>query len=194
MRALPDQVRAFVALRMNPATEAAVMRFVEELHERDDGVAWVRNANLHLTLRFLGGAAPAAMLAALDRALRQIGAATPALLIRVCGAGAFPNLDRPRVLWIGLRGELLTELAERVEAAARECGFAPELRPFTAHLTIGRVRHLRGWARLRERLAQRANQESGESLVESMLLYQSVPGPGGAAYEVIARYPFHSHA
>jgi len=194
MRALPDRLRAFVALRMNAATEAAIASLLRELQEFGGGVTWVRSANLHLTLRFLGGAVPAAMLAPLDRALIQIGATTPAFQVRACGTGAFPNLDRPRVVWIGLNGDPLMALAARVEAAARECGFAPEPRPYAAHLTIGRVRHLRGWAPIRELLAERANQEFGQSLVDSMILYQSVLGPGGSAYEEIARYPFQPPA
>ena len=121
MRALPDRVRAFVAIRMNAATAAAITSFVEELRERGAGVAWVRSANLHLTLRFLGGAVPAAMLAPLDHALSQIGARTTTFQVRACGTGAFPNLERPRVLWIGLREEPLKEVAGRVEAAARKC-------------------------------------------------------------------------
>jgi len=194
MRALPDRLRAFVALRMNAATEAAIASFLQELRERGAGVAWVRSANLHLTLRFLGGAVPAAMIAPLDRALNRIAATTTVFPVRACGTGAFPNFDRPRVLWLGLLGAPLKELAGRVEAAARECGFAPEPRPFAPHLTIGRVRHLRGWAPLRELLAKHASQEFGESLVDSMILYESELRPGGSAHEVVARYPFRPSA
>ncbi len=194
MRALPDRLRAFVALRMNAATEAAIASVVQELREHGAGVAWVQRTHLHLTLRFLGGAVPSAMITLLDHALDQIAGTTSSFPVRTRGTGAFPSLDRPRVLWIGLLGEPLKELAGRVEAAARECGFAPEPRPFAPHLTIGRVRHLRGWASIRELLTQHVNHEFGESLVDSMILYQSELRPGGSAYEVVARYPFRPSA
>jgi 2'-5' RNA ligase len=194
MRALPDCLRAFVALRMNAATEAAIASFVQELRAHGAGVAWAQRAHLHLTLRFLGGAVPSARIAPLDHALDQIAATTSSFLVRTRGTGAFPSLDRPRVLWIGLLGEPLKELAGRVEAATRECGFAPEPRPFAPHLTIGRVRHLQGWAPIRELLTQRVNHEFGESLVDSMILYQSELRPGGSAYEVVARYPLRPSA
>jgi RNA 2',3'-cyclic 3'-phosphodiesterase len=191
MRALPDRLRAFVALRLNAATNAAIARFVQEIHCGGDGITWVREANLHLTLRFLGGAVPVEQLSALDGPLKRLAEATSAFAVSASGTGVFPNLERPRVLWVGLRSASLAGLAARVEATVRECGFAPEPRLFTPHLTIGRVRHWHSWVRLRERLAHRAQQDFGESLIESMILYQSVPGPG-ASYEVIAQYPFQS--
>jgi 2'-5' RNA ligase len=177
---------------MNAETEAAIASFVSELQGLDGGVGWIRSANLHLTLRFLGSAVPSAMLPPLDRALTNVAGITPAFEIRARGTGAFPKLDRANVVWIGLSGDQLMELAVRVEAAARECGFAPESRPYAPHLTIGRVRSSRGWAAIRERLAERANYEFGLSVVDSMILYQSVLGRGGPTYEVIARYPFPS--
>ena len=191
MRALPDRLRAFVALRLNAATNAAIARFVQEIRCGGDGITWVREANLHLTLRFLGGAVPVEQLSALDRPLKQLAEATAAFRVSASGTGVFPNLDRPRILWIGLHSAALLGLAAQVEANVRDRGFAPERRSFTPHLTIGRVRHWHGWVRLRERLASRANQDFGESLIESMILYQSVPGPG-ASYETIAQYPFQS--
>jgi 2'-5' RNA ligase len=190
MRALPDRRRAFIAIRMSAETEAAIASFVRELQELGGGVSWTRSANLHLTLRFLGGAVPSAMLAPLALALTNIAGATRAFEIRAHGTGAFPKLDRANVVWIGLSGDQLMELAERIEAAVQECGFAPQSRPYAPHLTIGRVRNLRGWGPIRERLAERADYEFGCPVVDSMILYQSVLGRSGPTHEVIARYPF----
>jgi 2'-5' RNA ligase len=192
MRALPDRLRAFVALRMNAETEAAIASFVSELRELGRGVSWVRSANLHLTLRFLGSAVPSAMLPPLDRALSNIASTTPAFELRAHGTGAFPKLVWAKVIWIGLSSDQLMELAGQVEAAARGCGFAPESRPYAPHLTIGRVRRPRGWAAIRERLAECTDYDFGRSVIDSMILYRSVLGRGGPTYEVIARYPFQS--
>jgi len=187
--ALPERLRAFVALQLDAAVEAAIADLIRELRKPDDGVAWIRSANIHLTLRFLGDAVPAAMLVPLDSALGEIAQATAAFCLHPRGTGAFPNLDRPRVLWIGLDGEPLIRLAEQVEAAARSCGFTPEPRPFAPHLTIGRVRDPRGWKRLRDEFARHADRRFGESPAETITLYRSILGRNGSTYEALAQYP-----
>jgi 2'-5' RNA ligase len=104
------------------------------------------------------------------------------------GTGAFPNLDRPRVVWVGLTGEGLVRLAERVEAAVVRLGFAPEGRPYSPHLTIGRVRDMRGWKAVRRVIAEAAERDFGTMQIESMMLYRSILGREAAEYEELARY------
>ena len=63
---------------------------------------WVRPANLHLTLRFLGNSVDRNLLTPLDRILNQLGVQTSPFMVYALGTGAFPDLDRPRTIWIGL--------------------------------------------------------------------------------------------
>ena len=183
-------MRAFVALRMNPEVEDALAGFVEEMRGLASGIRWVRRTNLHLTLRFLGDAIDPRRLAALRERLIEVAAQTAPFVIDARGTGAFPNLGRPRVIWAGLAGNELVRLAARVEDAAVEAGFTRERRPYSPHLTIGRVRDLRGWSAARRAIENAAGREFGSSTCESMVLYRSVLGPETSTYHELERFGF----
>ena len=153
---MPETVRAFVAVSVDDAVENAVAALVDELRagRNDGGIRWVRRGNLHLTLKFLGPAVPAGKLEPLKPMLERIAAETAPFELSVRGVGGFPSLERPRVIWVGLEGEGLGQLARRVEEAAVRCGFEAEKRAFTGHLTIGRVGSYRGFDTIRRALTQ----------------------------------------
>jgi RNA 2',3'-cyclic 3'-phosphodiesterase len=189
---LPGKIRAFVALRMSAEVDSAIAEFVAPLRELRCGVRWARTANLHLTLRFLGAAVDRSLLSQLDETLSQITGRTSPFMLQARGTGAFPNLDRPRTIWVGLIGEQLMQLAKHIEEAAVQAGLAPERRPYTPHLTIGRVRDLHGWQRVRDVLCESPNQDFGVALISGIILYRSVIGGEAAHYEALARYSFNT--
>lgn len=190
---MPHAVRAFVAIRLAGEVERAVAEFADSLRPiAGSAVRWVRRANLHLTLRFLGDRVDASTLERLDHALARLAATTVPFTITVRGAGAFPNLAHPRVLWAGLESTGLITLADRVERAAVESGLAPEARPYAPHLTIGRVNRLHGWDELRPAIEAAAAREFGASPATAMILYRSMLAVDAATYEELARYSFGS--
>ncbi len=190
---MPDRVRAFVALRLSAEVERTVADYIESLRlpgESRGGIRWVRRANLHLTLRFLGDRVGAATLERLDRELIRIAASTGCFTVGVRGTGAFPSLTRPRVVWVGLESDKLIALAAMIERAAIESGLAPERRAYSPHLTIGRLRDPGGWSEMRPAIEAAAEHDFGNSPVQSMMLYRSILGADSATYEELARYPF----
>jgi 2'-5' RNA ligase len=145
-------LRTFIAIDLPPAVRQRVLARRQALQQRLAGQElagqdlagawrWTPPANLHLTLRFLGAAAPAA-LRALERLLAAAARQTAPFLLDLGGLGAFQSLRRPTVLWLALSGDLaaLAALQARTERAAEAAGFAPEPRPFTPHLTLARAR------------------------------------------------------
>jgi len=96
---------------------------------------------MHLTLRFLGDS-EAAALAALERVLAELGTRCAPFALRLAGLGAFPNERKPRVLWVGLDGDMaaLQLLQRQIEEAVQGLGWQAEQRAFRPHLTLGRVR------------------------------------------------------
>jgi|SRR5713101_478680 len=193
MPPLPEQIRAFVALRLSAESAAMVAEFIDEVHSIGGGVRWTHVANLHLTLRFLSDAVPATIIPSLIAALTNISNTTEPFPLIARGTGTFPHPARPRVFWIGLHSDCLMRLAERVEVATRECGFSAEDRSFVPHLTIGRVRDRRGLSRIRNVIAAAADRDFGRSLIDSMALYRSILGRESPTYEVIAHFPFNAH-
>jgi 2'-5' RNA ligase len=191
---LPERVRAFIALRLDAAVEEAIAAMTERLRTpqtriREDGIRWIRRANLHLTLFFLGPAVPRERLAPIADALATIAEATLPFEIVARGVGVFPNPARPRVIWVGLDSDELAALAGRVAEAAARCGLAPERRVYSPHLTIGRVRSLNLPARLRQSLREAANSNFGVSRIERVMLYRSELGPESSTYHELAAFP-----
>jgi RNA 2',3'-cyclic 3'-phosphodiesterase len=201
-------VRAFIALRLDPAVEEAIAGLIERLRAPEsgiasDGVRWVRRANFHLTLFFLGPAVPRERLVPIADELGVIARTTVPFEVATRGVGAFPNPARPRVIWVGLDsvnrnstgsdGGGLATLALRVAEAAVRCGFAPERWAWSPHLTIGRVRSPKSLGRLRRALGEAANSSFGVSRIERVMLYRSEPGPQSSTYHELATFPFDAN-
>jgi 2'-5' RNA ligase len=147
-----------------------------------------------VTLRFLGNRVAGSTLDRLDGALGEIATATTCFDIDVPGIGVFPNLERPRVIWVGLESTNLRTLAAQVEDAAVSAGLAPQERSYTPHLTIGRIRDLTGWNELRRAIESAQDREFGRTRAESLILYRSILGRDSPTYEELGRYPFASDA
>ena len=114
----------------------------------------------------------------------------PRCTISAKGLGVFPDLRRPKILWVGLAGNGLAELAAKVELSLRPLGFAQEKRNFTPHLTIGRWRHAdRPPKILGQELEGWRNFEFGACAVRQISLFQSVLKPEGATYYQLATVP-----
>jgi RNA 2',3'-cyclic 3'-phosphodiesterase len=189
---LPAKIRAFIAVRVNADVERAIIDLIAQLRSHDDGIRWVSSANLHLTLKFLGPAAPIENIRRLQPELEAIAADTLAFEVEAAGVGGFPDLRRPNVVWVGLRGERLIELAARIDDAASRCGFARERRAFNPHLTIGRLKRPRLDSETRTRIEAAKNRTFGTSTIREMTLYRSITAPTGATYEALAKFQFKS--
>jgi len=180
--------RAFVGLALDGATRAAVAAEIERLRPLCRAVAWVPSENLHLTLKFLGQQSDTRLAEATD-ALREAAAGAAPFEMALHGLGAFPGMERPRILWVGLADGAIAarELQGGVDAALTLRGFEPEMRPWHPHLTIGRVFDDRRWRReatppLREALASAARRGFGRLRVARVLLMRSDLSPRGARY------------
>jgi len=188
-------VRAFVAVRMNDQVEEAVAKTIDELKRPHDGVRWVPRANLHITLKFLGPSVDSHRLQRLTGGLRQLAAKTAPFEVSAVGLGAFPNLEHPGAIWVGLRSVesgALAALAARLETVAADYGFEREKRRWSGHLTIGRAGDRQLEDQTRDALNAARDREFGVSRIESITLYRSHLAPEGASYEALATFLFQS--
>jgi 2'-5' RNA ligase len=182
-----ELMRIFLAVFPSAEAQRAAAAVIERLRQPGDGVSWVQRDNLHYTLRFMGDLG-ASGLSRVSEAARE-GAAGHARFEATLGAvGAFPNLRRARVLWLGLSegGEALAAVARSVEEALRRKGFDHADHPFKPHLTIGRVRE--GGQDWTERLSDVAA-EPARFGVERVRVIQSTLSPKGSIYRVRAEAP-----
>jgi len=183
-------IRAFVAVVLDDRVRAAVAAAIERLRPLGSAVAWVPPRNLHVTLQFLGDQSEEG-LAEAEAALADAAAESAPVDVTFHGVGAFPGLERPRILWVGLAHGALEarRLQARVADALATRGFAREERPWHPHLTIGRVPDERRWRReagppLRRALAQAATTTFGTQRVAEVALMRSDLSPAGVRYTV----------
>jgi RNA 2',3'-cyclic 3'-phosphodiesterase len=136
-----DGVRTFVCIEVPPAIQARVEALQRALRRADAPVSWVKPANIHLTIKFLGDVA-ASRLGDVRQAVERACQPIRPFEVTVAGAGCFPSARSPRVLWVGLDPlpDELRKLHANVEAELERLGFAREARRFSPHLTIARVR------------------------------------------------------
>lgn len=181
-------VRAFVAVDPGPAVHTALVRLKNTLAAVDADVRWVGDGGLHVTLKFLGATAPASLdqlRAGLADTLRD----RLAIPVHVSGLGAFPSRNRPRVVWVGVTGDGLDDVARAVETAAVAAGFPAEERPFRPHITLGRVRGPRGARRLETALGAQGDADCGAGVVNEVIAYRSDLHRTGAVYTKLWTIP-----
>lgn len=181
-------IRAFIAINLAASVIEEIAKVQSALQEAKGDIRWTRADNLHLTLKFLGDIARQ-QVEPIVHTLHQALASHPPLRLSTQGLGAFPNLRKPRVLWAGIDGKGLMALRDAVETALMALDFPPEEREFTPHLTLGRVRSLRGWDRVLVVVKQYEQAHFGESVVDQVTLYQSTLRPEGAVYSPLGTIP-----
>ncbi len=185
-----ERVRSFVAILLSDEVRAAVAAEVARLRPLAPRVGWVAAPNVHLTLKFLGELLPDILEQVKDGLTEAVMGAIP-FSLRFQGLGAFPGMARPRVLWVGVAegGQAAQALQARVETALGRRGLPREERPFSPHLTVGRVREPRGLAGLQEAMARDARMDFGRLEVRALSLMRSDLSPTGSRYTELAAFP-----
>ena len=183
-------IRSFVALLLPDDLRDRIAATIDDLRPLATPVAWVPPANLHVTLQFLGRQ-PEERLEEAVAALEEVGSRSAPIDLALHGIGAFPGLERPRILWIGVaEGALRARaLQAQVADALAGRGFPREERAWHPHLTIGRVFDERRWRReagppLRGAIAKAAATRFGALRVTELALMRSDLSPRGARYTV----------
>src|SRR5262245_57566460 len=133
--------RTFVAILLPDAWRQYLAAVVQDLAPKTGGLSWVKSENLHLTARFLGDLDDAGVRRACD-SVRSAAEGLEAPVAALGGLGAFPNLERPRVVWAGIEAgaERVQAVARAIEEGLRRDGFGRADKPFRAHITLARVR------------------------------------------------------
>lgn len=188
-------IRSFIAIDFPEETRKALEDIQKELKRCGAGVRWVKPGSIHLTLKFLGNI-QAAQVEDIALAVAQEIRDQPPITLGAAGLGAFPSLRKPRVIWIGMEGEVqrLTRIQARVENALEPLGFVREKRPFRPHLTIGRVKDHRRLQALIDAMATLDMEPFNSFDADEIILYKSDLRPTGAIYTKLHRMPLAAPA
>ena len=185
-------VRLFLALDPPEEVCGEIGRIQERLRRRISGdVRWVRPEAIHLTLKFFGDL-PESDIAGISAIVEKTTEGVQPFDLTVGGVGVFPDLHRPRVIWLGMGGdaERLVTFQQGLECALDEIGFPREERPFRPHLTLGRIRAQRGLTGLAGVLERGETYAAGRFMATVLCLFKSDLTPQGAIYTRLAEYPF----
>ncbi|MFC1864718.1 RNA 2',3'-cyclic phosphodiesterase [Chloroflexota bacterium] len=138
-----EQIRSFIAIELPEELKLEISQLEARLKSgKQPGMKWVAPDSIHLTLKFLGNIV-IDRTGEITRAMEEAAKGIPPFQLEVKELGVFPNLKRVQVVWVGISGEVdkLGQLQQGIESNLARLGFAPESRPFTAHLTLARLRN-----------------------------------------------------
>jgi 2'-5' RNA ligase len=183
-------MRIFLAINPPEDVRAAVWESAARLREVTTGVAWVAEPKIHLTLKFIGEISETRVVPLVE-AMRELARTHAAPMVQLRSIGAFPSFRRARVVWMGIDQEPRLELLHHdVEVACDKLGHDLDGRPYRPHLTLGRVRQPLGDEELKLlRGTAKRIRFSNQFFARTIDVMQSVPGPAGSKYAVVATAP-----
>lgn len=180
---MPETLRAFIAVPIPEALTVFLRHVQTQLQARRMKLRWVAPKNIHLTLKFLGDIALSQVPAIVER-MDAAADVMPAFRLAASGVGVFPNHRHPRVLWVGLAGDLirLNRLQATLDHGLVAEGFGKVSRNFQAHLTIGRTRQRIDAQTIDTTLISLQDIVSDSFRVDRLDLVKSVLKPAGPEY------------
>ncbi len=185
-----EEIRCFIAIELPDDIRDGLGRLINRLKYKAPDAKWVDPNGIHLTLKFLGSV-DSARIGEITEAIIDAASGTPPLALEVNELGTFPNLNRVRVVWVGVEGDTgkLLQLQKRLETNLEIMGFPPEGRDFTPHLTLARVRESATPAERQELgkvITATKISSIGKFTAGSVSLMRSQLNPKGAIYTQIA--------
>ncbi len=181
-----QNIRCFVAVEVPGAVQALLPPIQETLRSAVQSAggraSWTKPGNFHLTLKFLGDVHPDAI-DEVSAALQPVAAAQRPFSLEIGGIGAFPHLNRPRVLWVGVKqgAAAIKRLAEAVNLQLARVGYPAESR-FHPHLTLARLRNRVNLGPLMHLFKKYDIIDEATVNVNEMVLMRSQLHPKGAVY------------
>jgi 2'-5' RNA ligase len=186
-----QSIRSFIAVELPEEVRKGLKRIQTELAlEKYSFVKSVSPEGIHLTLKFLGNVSPT-KIKDIVSVMEQSSQGVAPFSLQITEVGAFPNMRRPRVVWVGIKGELdkLIGWQKRLDDGLVPLRFEKETRPFTPHLTLARLRETASnedKLRFGEIVAGANIEVDYKFTVASLNLMRSQLLPTGAVYTSLA--------
>lgn len=184
-----EKLRTFIAIELSAEVKDFLQKLQESLKTSNADVKWVKKENIHLTLKFLGERDKKKI----DEIIKIIGNLCDNLGVfelEISSVGVFPKKEYPRVIWVGLtKGDKeVMQIARDLENEISKIGIPKESRPFSSHITLGRVRSGKNKNQLIEQLnylEENFPAQKPEYRVERITLFKSTLTPAGPIYEIL---------
>lgn len=185
-------IRSFLAFEIDPKVKKVVEEVSYYLQNSSIHAKWVRPENIHITLIFMGNI-KINMLEAIKKEIKEVTHRTECMKVRLKGMGCFPDKRRPRVIWIGLDGDIkkMGELKDNLMKKLKSFGIKDEKREFKPHLTLGRFKKSGPSLgnQLNEAFERYSSLTSEDFILRELILFKSELRPEGANYTKIFSFP-----
>lgn len=178
-------IRTFIAFDLSDEFKETIALIQRDLKELDLDVSWVKKENLHLTLKFLGNVALDKIPSVIEN-YKNIFKDFPAFTVELANLGAFPRLDKPHILWVGLKEEtsVLQNIVNSIEN---------DFASFEPHITIGRLRSNKNTSLLSAKIKDYAFPSGIRQEMTRITLYKSVLSAQGPSYEKLSEVKLMSN-
>lgn len=183
-------MRLFVAILLNDVLRSRLTKAQRGLASRMDDVRWTKPEHLHLTAKFIGEVKDRDVPAVCD-AVSWAASKTRRFEMSMAGCGCFPERGPVRVVWAGVKEETgaLHDCIDTLESELDSLGYPRERKPFSAHITIGRLREDCSDGKYRSFLEKRSL-ETQTQTVSSMVLMSSALSSWGPTYAIASTAKF----
>jgi len=180
---MPDTIRTFIAIELPENIISSVLKVQDDIRSYGFKTRWVQKENIHITLKFLANINKADV-EKIGKEIFESAKEYPPLKLAIKGVGVFPGIKRPRVIWIGITGQidLLIEMHKTLDKRLETIGFPKESRPFRGHLTIGRIKGKVDPQRLIAAIKEFGEFESETFIANKLILFKSELNPSGSIY------------
>jgi RNA 2',3'-cyclic 3'-phosphodiesterase len=181
-------MRTFIAIELPKEIKEYLAKLQQELKTAQADVKWVEPDNIHLTLKFLGEIDDT-LLEKITAIINDVANKISAFKLRINSLGAFPKIDSPRVIWVGVDAgdKEVKEIAGKLEEEIAKIGIPKEDRPFSSHITIGRTKSGLNQQKLVQVLKDKFDLggKNPEFSASKITLFKSTLSPKGPAYEIL---------
>ncbi len=193
MKVNQNKIRSFIAIELPEHIVSAIHGVQKGIKSHGLKLRWVKPENIHLTLKFLGDI-DAEDVDGIGETVTSVAGNFSTLSLYGKGVGVFPNLRRPKVMWVGIGGETrdLMALQKNIDENFENIGFPKEKRAFKGHLTIGRAKGHLNYDRLVATMREFLDYKTEPFTAREIILFKSDLKPGGAVYTKLMTIPFKS--
>jgi len=180
--------RIFIAVRIEPGEKLSGMISSFKMALKNDSIKWTEISNIHITLVFLGDT-DENRVKEIDTLLAEVCNGFGDFELVLKGAGVFRSIKDPRIIWTGIaNSKEIAELNKAISARLRETGTNLEERPFSPHLTLGRIKKISNTSVLTNIFEKYREEEIQRIRVSKIILFESILRPEGPIYKAIGTY------
>lgn len=187
-----DKIRCFLAVPVDNSAKENILRWRNQVRQKLPNARWVRPENFHITVKFYGELYPDELNWLVNALKAPLTAFSP-FELELHGIGVFPDWNRPRVLWVGVRNglEAMRDLAGIVEAASVGLELPADKRDYHPHLTLARFRIPPQGKDIDPHILTARENSWGKFTVSEAYMIRSRLTPNGSIYTIHETFAFN---